>query len=181
MSGPFAVPRFSKIRFASAKGATILMSCPGVRFADAAPVATTDFLIEDADRLAAAQTRLVVSCLPREELALGQEAYENAFRVRDIEWLRVPIPDMKSPSEDCERTLDAAIERARRLLDEGETIAIHCMAGLGRTGTVAGRLATTYGLSGDDAIALIRAAHDAAAIETPAQEAYLRRLAPKAA
>lgn len=50
-----------------------------------------------------------------------------------IRCLRSPIPDMEAP------TLDQAVELCRtieRLIANNEVVAVHCRAGLGRTGTV---------------------------------------------
>jgi len=58
------------------------------------------------------------------------------------------------------------------LLDRGDSVALHCRAGLGRTGTVAARVLLERGLNVQAAVDLVRQARPGA-IETQVQEAYL--------
>ena len=55
----------------------------------------------------------------------------------------------------------------------GDAVAIHCLAGLGRTGTIAARFLMQFGLRAEQAISQIRQQHSIYAIETTAQEKYL--------
>ena len=45
----------------------------------------------------------------------------------------VPVPDMEAPSE---RQLDHILATIRKANDSGMGVAVHCAAGMGRTGTV---------------------------------------------
>jgi protein-tyrosine phosphatase len=62
---------------------------------------------------------------------------------------RRPIPDMDVPSKDFMvgilNTIDAA-------LDEGHTVYVHCLGGLGRTGTVVGCYLVRHGMEGQAAL-----------------------------
>lgn len=153
-----------------------LLSCPGVRFNAGTSVTNRVFLEEDLARLAQNKVGLLLSCLCESELKLGVKCYADAYERLGIRWEFVPIPDMTPPTRSTDVDLETVLTAARPLLAGGFPIAIHCMAGLGRTGTVGARFAMSYGLSATDAIEFIRSHHDRAAIETLDQEAYLHSL-----
>ncbi|RYE30242.1 MAG: protein tyrosine phosphatase [Hyphomicrobiales bacterium] len=99
------------------------------------------------------------------------EGFADAIRGVGLEWVHLPIPDFGVPDA---RFMDRwrALDLAHRLR-EGESWAIHCRAGLGRTGTVAALLLVENGARAADAIARIRREHDARAVETTAQAEFL--------
>ena len=68
--------------------------------------------------------------------------------------LSLPIPDFGVPAKaDLERAVQSTIEQARA----GKHIAVHCSAGIGRTGLFTACLAKhVLGLSGEEAIVWIR-------------------------
>lgn len=173
MSSRFSAPRFSEVVLPNSNLRMHLMSCPGVRFAAGEAIAADRFLLEDLGRLETQDTRMVLSCLCQAELTLGVDRYAKEYKRRGVAWHVVPIADMSAPSPEQDIALDRVFSTAEPLLATGGRIAIHCLAGLGRTGTVAARLAMKYGLTAAQAIAFIRAGHDSKAIETPEQETYL--------
>lgn len=173
MSSPFSAPRFSLVHMENTDLRMCLLSCPGIRFTSGSPVSNIGFLDEDLARLQKNNVKMVVSCLTEKELLLGVETYAKAYERMGIDWHLVPIADMTPPSEANDITLAATFEVAKTVFASGNPVAFHCLAGLGRTGTVAARLAMAYGLSAADAISFIRTHHDGKAIETKEQEAYL--------
>ena len=68
----------------------------------------------------------------------------------------------------------------RGALATGGRFAMHCYAGLGRTGTVAARLLVEHGMAPAEAIALVRKIRPGS-IETDEQERYVLRAAWPAA
>jgi atypical dual specificity phosphatase len=84
--------------------------------------------------------------------------------------LHLPVADFSPPSpEQIDRGVAAIADAVAR----GERVAVHCGAGLGRTGTLLACYLVRQGLDPAEAIARVRAARPGA-IETAAQEAAVR-------
>jgi atypical dual specificity phosphatase len=85
----------------------------------------------------------------------------------------VPIPDMHAP-------LPGEILQALAFIDQqhhdGRAVAVHCLMGQGRTGTILAAYRIREGMSADAAIAEVRAACSGA-IESPPQVRALRLFA----
>jgi len=79
---------------------------------------------------------------------------EAGFRGIDIQYYRLGIPDfgVPPPSQMC-RTLDT-LDRA---LAERHKTYLHCLGGIGRTGTTVGCYLVRHGLSGDQAVSQLAA------------------------
>ena len=100
-----------------------------------------------------------------------------------VAWLRAnqpgravwfPVPDLHAPAlQDAEPLLD----QLRSRLDDGETLLLHCGAGIGRAGTVAAALLITMGVELDEALATVAADRPTAGPEVGAQADLLAALA----
>ena len=66
----------------------------------------------------------------------------------------------------------------RGLLEDGGVVVLHCMAGLGRTGTVAARLVVDMGLSPAEAVQQVRSARPGA-IQSHQQLRYVLELSER--
>ena len=87
----------------------------------------------------------------------------------------VPMIDMEAPSqEDLERCLSAIL----RAHEKHMGVAIHCAAGLGRTGVVLACYLVSKGLTAQNAIARVRRLR-AGSIETEEQEQAVEEFARK--
>jgi protein-tyrosine phosphatase len=86
--------------------------------------------------------------------------------------IRFPIVDVSVPRDQA--AFAALIGDLITRIRAGQTVALHCKGGLGRTGLAAGCCLVGMGLPADQAIATVRAAR-AGTIETGEQEAYVRR------
>lgn len=64
-----------------------------------------------------------------------------------------PIPDMHAPTMDQAKLLCQRLEESAR---DGETVAVHCYAGLGRTGTVLAATLIWEGMGALDALETVR-------------------------
>ena len=77
---------------------------------------------------------------------------EAANLGRSAEHRRTPIPDRATPTpQEMARILDT-IDTA---LEAGQTVYVHCYAGIGRTGVVVGCYLVRHGMDGEQALAEI--------------------------
>lgn len=131
----------------------------------------------DLDALREFGTSVLVTLMESHELpryTIAAEDLAREVRARGMEWLHLPIIDMAAPDERFERLWDEGAGAAlREHLHQGRTVVIHCLAGLGRTGTIAARLLVELGTHPNDAIGDVRAARRHT-IQTPEQEWYVR-------
>ena len=92
-----------------------------------------------------------------------------------IWWLHLPIIDMDIPNQDFEDVWAVEGERVRHALRIGERVAIHCYAGLGRTGMIAARLLVEQGVDPENAIVEVRRSNRRR-IQTKGQANFVRSL-----
>jgi protein-tyrosine phosphatase len=131
----------------------------------------------------AALTRVgatTIVCLnDRGELADRYPAY--------VEWLGTnrgtravwfPIPDLHAPPIEAVLPLLADLH-AR--LDRGESVIVHCGAGIGRAGTLAACLLVSLGLGADDALAVVATNRPMAGPEAGSQRELVSELAARLA
>lgn len=129
----------------------------------------------DLDTVAEWNAAAVVTLMTAEELAryriptIGQEV-----RTRFMEWHYLPIHDCHVPDAAFEAIWPEHSARLRGLVDAGSRVLVHCRGGLGRAGMVAARLLVEMGADPEDAISTVRRVRDPKAIETPAQEDWVR-------
>lgn len=102
---------------------------------------------------------------PPKELAVSEKLLEQ-YRIENSKF---PIPDMKAPTlkqaVDICKALDSLIQR-------GDKVAVHCKAGMGRTGTV---LCAYLIWQGNDAISALERARNIEPrwVQSEAQVAFL--------
>ncbi|KAH3732886.1 dual specificity protein phosphatase [Pelomyxa schiedti] len=98
----------------------------------------------------------------------------ESIGIKSIHW---PLPDGSAPTS---QTLPGYVELVSSIiqhLKDGRTVVIHCLGGLGRTGTLAACVLLALrgpegGFNGQKAIAVIRAARTGS-VENPAQEHFV--------
>jgi atypical dual specificity phosphatase len=116
--------------------------------------------------LAAAGVALIVN--------LHQRAHPRDMLTRlDMRELHLPVPDFTAPSQE---QLARGVQVMRETVNGGAAVAVHCGAGLGRTGTLVACYLVAGGLSAEEAIAKVRRLRPGS-IETPEQEAAVRTFA----
>ncbi|HEY0767609.1 MAG TPA: ADP-ribosylglycohydrolase family protein [Steroidobacteraceae bacterium] len=104
-----------------------------------------------------------------------------------VDYFRKPIPDHGIPQQP--EHMAELLDCVRDALRSGRLVYLHCRAGIGRTGTVAGCLLVERGLPGDEAVAELnrlwqqsgRAALWPQVPETPQQTEYVRQWARSSA
>jgi ADP-ribosylglycohydrolase/protein-tyrosine phosphatase len=150
---------------AAANGALALAPCPGMngRTVDADLAALRDW----------GATRLI-SLTPSDESAeLSISGLAAAATGSRLAFHALPVPDFGVPTGDTLTVWGRLSPLVHRALERGERVAIHCRAGLGRSGTLAALILTERGIAPDEAIAHVRAARPGA-VETQAQEGFIR-------
>jgi atypical dual specificity phosphatase len=138
------------------------------------------------------ENRLAACPYPRSEAALQalagsgitllinlhEQPHDPALlaRHRLIE-IHLPVPDFTAPAP---AQLEAGVAAIEGTLAAGQAVAVHCGAGLGRTGALLACYLVATGLGPEEAITRVRAAGPCS-VETAAQEAavveYWRRIA----
>ena len=95
---------------------------------------------------------------------------QSMLRLRSLENVHLPIPDGKAPT--IERSL-ALLDRMQKLMESGRVLLVHCLQGVGRTGTIlAACLIQGKGLSASEAISQLRKVNPEF-VKTEEQEAFL--------
>lgn len=77
----------------------------------------------------------------------------DALAEYDLEAIHIPLPDMTAPGIEQIRRF---VRRLDNLVKTGHKVAVHCGAGLGRTGTMLACYLVFTGLSAEDALKEIR-------------------------
>lgn len=91
--------------------------------------------------------------------------------VAGVAVVRRPLPDGTAPAS--AQVMDEWLDTLAAARDRSD-VAVACMGGVGRTGTVAACALVRAGVSADDAIARVRAVRHPTAVETAEQEAFVR-------
>lgn len=103
-------------------------------------------------------------------LSLSEESLSEDFlRTYQIQWEHLPVTDFTAPTLE---QVEHALTIIDSFLERGLPVAVHCRAGLGRTGTILACYLVAQGSSAKDAIHQVRARRPGS-IETPEQEAVI--------
>ena len=160
-------------------GGTIgITFCPGKTDAAAASGAWRRSLKLDLATIVHWGAEALITLIEQKEFTLLKvEGLEAAVRDTGLPWFHIPIVDVSIPDARFERGWAREGPVLRRILRRNGKVVLHCRGGLGRAGIVAARLLVELGTPAAEAIAQVRARRPGA-IETLAQEAYVRALQP---
>lgn len=134
---------------------------------------------QDLAALAAEGVRLLLLLVEDRELARwGDPRIVERAAAHRIEVDRWPMPDGSPPASVSEAgSILAAVARGRKHGD----VAVACMGGVGRTGTIAACALIASGWEADKAIAEVRRTRHPTAVETDAQVAFVHAFASEVA
>jgi len=134
-------------------------------------------LQQDLQALKAGGTDKILCLLEESEATqLGLQQQESHTIDAGIEFQRFPIADYGVPEF---LDLQVQITRARKDLDAGINLLVHCRGGIGRTGLICCCLMLTTGISVPDAISVVTKQRGKQVPETPEQIDMLIRYAAR--
>ena len=118
--------------------------------------------------------RRIVSLLElHEQFVLGLELEQQYCQEARIAFVSFPIPDRGVPANAIE--LSELSKKTYVHCSAGESTAIHCRAGIGRSSLVAASVLLHGGMSVDDAFSRISVARGVPVPDTPEQAEWLRQ------
>ena len=159
------------------KGRIGLTFCPGKKQKYALTGSWSRHLDMDMARLKDKGCDALVTLMEAQELEVVEvpkDQLEKITETLEIDWFFLPIKDAGIPDNEFERSWSEAGKRLMGMLNNGRSVVVHCLGGLGRSGTVAARLLVESGIDPEDAITRVRQSRPGA-IETKAQEQYVRQ------
>lgn len=113
---------------------------------------------------------IVLLASDEECIKKAERNLRDFYKAEGIDVIYLPIEDYYIPKADM---LEAAFNKLLDRAMQGNNIAIHCSAGIGRTGMVAACLyKQVYECSGDEAIEWVRR-FITGAVESPEQKAFV--------
>lgn len=139
-----------------------LMRCPGA----------TGYLQEDMQWLSGRGDHILSLITSPELDAMQLQQLGAVAGLAGMQWQHLPVFDMCAPDPTFMQAWPPLRQQYLDALQQGQTVLMHCRAGLGRAGTLAAHLLTHCGLLPQDAITTVRHARPGA-IETMAQAQWI--------
>ena len=172
--------RIDPVTIRDCSGVIGLTFCPGKKHSGLYSGAWNRDLGADLHEIKAFGATALVTLMESHEL---DDVKVPAHKLREqagqfgLEWHYLPVMDINVPDDQFEDLWVYSGSRLRKILARGGRIVVHCRGGLGRTGTIAGKLLVEFGDQPEDVISEIRKARPGS-IETTAQEQYVRNCQP---
>jgi protein-tyrosine phosphatase len=150
-------------------GALYLSACP-VGVSEALKIVNSELITD----MKCKNISAVITLLETEiAYNLGMTQFGGMLGAADISWTHFPIPNMGIPSLKDLPSLTKLVNEVINRLKSDQTVFIHCYAGLGRTGLLAGIILTSLGMPAELTIHSIRNTRPGS-IETKEQEAFVK-------
>ena len=106
------------------------------------------------------------------EKLCDKKNFVRSIYAKNLKWMHMPIEDLKAPDRQFNKKWETTKVLLKNDLMEGKNIAIHCMGGKGRSGTIAAILLIEFGHDNIEAIKIVREKRKGA-IETKEQEEFI--------
>lgn len=150
-----------------------LTRCPG-------SLGSVGSVRQDLESLQRQGTRVLVSLVTDEDLRVyGVPLLFPTAEGLGLEVWHLPIVDTQVPGN--VREADELLSRLDAGLQEGICAVMHCIGGIGRTGTLAACLLVRRGLPPDEAIGQLRRLRHPRTVENKEQESYVHDYASRVA
>lgn len=135
------------------------------------PKPSGEWLSDDLKKLRSMEVDTIVSMLtPEEDQLLGLVDEEACCGQLGLDFVSVPVPDRSVPDLRSVQELVASI--LKRLRD-GKGIAVHCRAGIGRSGLVVCCVLCALGIPPDQAIKTVTECRGVPVPDTSDQRAFI--------
>ncbi len=126
----------------------IFTPCPGTKTFD---------LVTSVQQLKQAGAKAIVSLMYDEELNNnGASQLSEVCGQESVRWFQLPISDDAAPNEDFLDSWNTNLDELMLLLNNQQTIAVHCKGGSGRTGLVIALLMLQLGLDKSEVKSLVQ-------------------------
>lgn len=146
-------------------GQLIFTPCPGTQDV---PLTTA------VEQLQQAGARTLITLMPNAELEkFNAQALPDVCESLGINWYQLPVDDESGPGSLFEQGWQQHRPALAKQLASGQTIAIHCRGGSGRTGLMAAILLAQQGMALDEIISSVQAIRPKA-LRQSAQRAFLQ-------
>lgn len=143
------------------------------------PKPSGDWLKEDLEKLKGLGVEKLVSMLTCDEMIeLGLQAEAEICRQLDIEFTNLSVPDRSVPDL---RIIEELVREIQQNLVAGQGVAIHCRAGIGRSGLVASCVLIAQGVDAENSIATVSDARGVRTPDTQEQAEFIRNFRPSTA
>ncbi|MBT3210651.1 MAG: hypothetical protein HN345_01430 [Planctomycetaceae bacterium] len=169
--------RIDWVRIDDQKGKIGLTFCPGKKQNHAMTGSWDRDLETDIAAIKSSGYAALVTLMEEQELTyygVPKAHMESMTKSHELDWFFLPIKDVEIPGPAFEQAWKMAGQQLISFLNNGQSIVVHCLGGLGRSGTIAARLLVELGIEPDEAIDRVRQSRPGA-IETKAQEKYVRQ------
>lgn len=158
---------FAALIIDATSGQLLLTPCPGSKEVS---------LRSSLEQLAAAGAAAVITLMPSDEMQNNAVAdLPELCTQLGLTWFHLPVEDDHAPEQPFEQAWQAAQDKIHALLDAGESIAIHCKGGTGRTGMLAAKILLQRGIPLNDVIERVRAVRPNA-LTIPLQLDYISNI-----
>jgi protein-tyrosine phosphatase len=129
-------------------------------------------MAQDLAIIQAAGVTHVVSMLSHDEYArYGVKGLADAVLDAGLSHRSLPVLDQAVPTTE---QMTALVRWMHQAIDGGGRVLIHCVGGLGRSGTAAACYLVSTGMTPEQAITAVRRARSPRAIESEVQERFVR-------